>query len=193
MALIDRVDRNGPPADPAVTKIFATLSAEEGRVTNMKATLLHALPAFEAFSGWKGVKAAVRALVGDHGVSVYSHAISATAGCLLCSTYFRRLLKNEGIDPESWQPVGDDALLADLGAVVGQAQPIGPELKARLKARFDDAAIVNLVAYGATMLATNAFNTALGIPLDDYLEPYRVPAGEVTVIRPSAVAAGSRR
>jgi alkylhydroperoxidase family enzyme len=56
--------------------------------------------------------------------------------------------------------------------VIGSAQPIGGDLKARLKARFNDTAIVNLVAYGSTMLATNAFNTALGIPLDDYLKPY---------------------
>jgi len=175
MPIVDRIDRAGPSADPQVVRIFAALTAEESRVTNMKATLLRSLPAFDAFSHWKDVKAAVRALVGDHGVSVYSHAISTTSGCLLCSTYFRRLLKNEGIEPDGWRPTGDDALLVDLGAVVGQAQPINAALSARLKARFDDAAIVNLVAYGATMLATNAFNTALGIPLDDYLEPYRAP------------------
>jgi hypothetical protein len=175
MPIVDRIDRAGPPTDPQVVRIFAALNAEENRVTNMKATLLRSLPAFDAFSHWKDVKAAVRALVGDHGVSVYSHAISTASGCLLCSTYFRRLLKNEGIEPNGWRPTGDDALLVELGAVVGQAQPIAAALSARLKARFDDAAIVNLVAYGATMLATNAFNTALDIPLDDYLEPYRAP------------------
>lgn len=176
MSIVDRIDATGKPQDPEVAAIFAHLEAEEGLVTNMKATLLHARPAFEAFSGWKGVKAAVRELVGNHGVSIYSHAISTTSGCLLCSAYFRRLLKSDGIEPDAWEPNEDETLLIDLGTVIGSAQPIGPGLKARLKAKFDDAAIVNLVAYGSTMLATNALNTALGIPLDDYLKPYDVNA-----------------
>lgn len=174
MSIVDRIDATGKPQDPEIAAIFARLEAEEGLVTNMKATLLHARPAFDAFSSWKGVKAAVRELVGNHGVSVYSHAISTTSGCLLCSAYFRRLLTSEGIEPEAWEPNEDEALLIDLGTVIGSAQPISGELKLRLKAKFDDAAIVNLVAYGSTMLATNALNTALGIPLDDYLRPFKV-------------------
>lgn len=172
MAVVSRLDANGTPNEPEIAEIYTRLAAEEGRVTNMKATLLHARPAFDAFSSWKGVKAAVRDLVGNHGVSVFSHAISATSGCLLCSAYFRRLLKEEGIDPNQWHPNDEDQLLIDLGSVIGAAKPIGPDLKARLKGKFGDADIVNLVAYGSTMLATNALNTALGIPLDDYLEPY---------------------
>lgn len=172
MSIVNRLDASGAPTDPETASIYARLTTEEGRVTNMKATLLHARPAFDAFSSWKPVKSAVRELVGNHGVSVLSHAISATSGCLLCSAYFRRLLKEEGIDPNAWQPSEDDQLLIDLGAIIGAAKPIGPDLKTRLRAKFDDAAIVNLVAYGSTMLATNALNTALGIPLDDYLEPY---------------------
>jgi len=172
MSIVDRIDAISKPQDPETAAIFAHLEAEEGLVTNMKATLLHARPAFDAFSSWKSVKAAVRELVGNHGVSVYSHAISTTSGCLLCSAYFRRLLKSEGIEPDTWEPSDEEILLIDLGTVIGSAQPIGGELKARLKARFNNTAIVNLVAYGSTMLATNAFNTALGIPLDDYLKPY---------------------
>lgn len=173
MSLVDRLDQSGPITDPELAGIVARLTEAEGRLTNMKATLLHSLPALEAFEGWKAVKSAVRDLVGDHGVAVYSHAISTRSGCLLCSAYFRRLLISEGIEPETWQPVGDDALLVDLGAVIAEAGRINADLAARLGARFDQAAIVNLTAYGATMLATNAFNTALGVAVDDYLQPYQ--------------------
>ena len=33
--------------------------------------------------------------------------------------------------------------------------------------------IVALTAFGALMVATNVFNNALAVPLDEYLEPYR--------------------
>jgi alkylhydroperoxidase family enzyme len=33
--------------------------------------------------------------------------------------------------------------------------------------------IVVLTAFGALMVATNVFNNALRVPLDEYLEPYR--------------------
>ena len=29
------------------------------------------------------------------------------------------------------------------------------------------------MGFGAIMVATNVFNDALGVPLDDYLQPYR--------------------
>jgi hypothetical protein len=145
----------------------------------MKATLLHSLPAYRVFSGWATVKDEVRKAIGERALSLYSHAISATAGCLLCSTYFRRLLVNEGIAPETFQPSGDEALTVELGyAIANPSEPAAPDLMRRLKARYDDRTLVNLVAYGATMLATNVFNTTLGIELDEYLEPFRAELRE---------------
>jgi hypothetical protein len=144
----------------------------------MKATLLHSLPAFGVFSGWHTVKDEVRLAIGERGLSLFSHAISSTAGCLLCSTYFRRLLVNDGIKPESFRPTEDEAQLIELGSAIGNPQdPPGPDLMRRLKQRYDEHTIVNLVAYGGTMLATNVFNNMLGMDLDDYLEPYVAPDG----------------
>jgi alkylhydroperoxidase family enzyme len=47
------------------------------------------------------------------------------------------------------------------------------ELYARVAAYFSDEQMVALAAFGALMVATNVFNNALGVPLDDYLQPYR--------------------
>lgn len=171
MSLVSRIDESALDAEGQAA--FAAEAARAGRVTNMKATLLHALPAFRVFGGWGGVKDAVRQAVGERALSVFSHAISDAGGCLLCTTYFRRLLIQEGTRPEDFQPTEVEQALIDLGAVI--STPGGrPDaaLQARLKALFDDATIVNLTAYGATMAATNIFNNVIGVELDEYLQPF---------------------
>jgi hypothetical protein len=176
---VSRIDAVGKSMDPETRRAYDEELARAGLVTNMKATLLHSLPAFRVFSGWAVVKDEVRKAIGERALSIYSHAISATAGCLLCTTYFRRLLINAGIEPERFTPTPDEALLIDLGYAIGSpSAPATPELLCRLRQRYDEPTLVNLVAYGSTMLATNAFNTTLGIPLDDYLEPFRAAPGE---------------
>jgi hypothetical protein len=47
------------------------------------------------------------------------------------------------------------------------------EVYARAAEHFGDEQMVALVAFGALMVATNVVNNALGVPLDDYLQPYR--------------------
>jgi hypothetical protein len=179
MSTVSRIDEAGIPADPETRRAYDEERARAGRVTNMKATLLHSLPAFRVFSGWLTVKDEVRKAIGERALAIYSHAISATAGCLLCTTYFRRLLLNEGIEPERFTPTPDEALLIELGYAIGNPlAPATPDLQRRLQQRYDERTLVNLVAYGSTMLATNAFNTTLGIPLDDYLEPFRAGAAK---------------
>jgi alkylhydroperoxidase family enzyme len=49
---------------------------------------------------------------------------------------------------------------------------VDDDLYARLAERFEAAQIVELVAFGAMMVATNVFNDALRVDLDGYLEPY---------------------
>jgi hypothetical protein len=171
MSHVKRIDTK--PLDAATAAAFEEERAKNGKVTNMKATLLHSLPAYRVFSGWHTVKDEVRAAIGERALSLFSHAISSTSGCLLCSTYFRRLLVAEGIEPETFEPAGDEALIVALGYAIGNpGEPASPDLIRRLKARYDDRTLVNLVAYGSTMLATNVFNTTLGIELDEYLEPF---------------------
>ena len=181
MSHVTRVDSAGMPLDLETQTAYDAEIGRAGRVTNMKATLLHSLPAFQVFSGWRTVKDEVRKAIGERALSLYSHAISATAGCLLCTTYFRRLLINEGIKPEDFSPTPEEALLIELGYAIGNPQqPTKPDLLPRLKQRYDERTLVNLVAYGGTMLATNVFNTTLGIELDEYLEPYRAPDQRAT-------------
>jgi alkylhydroperoxidase family enzyme len=176
MPLVGRIDEATLAGETRAA--FDAEAARAGQVTNMKATLLHSLTAFRVFDGWRDVKAAVRRAVGERGLTVYSLSISERGGCLLCSTYFRRLLLDEGIAPADYAPDATETLLIGLAAAVAGHRAPEPALAAALAARFDAATLVDLTVYGATMLATNVFNNVIGVPLDAYLEPYRAPAPE---------------
>ena len=56
---------------------------------------------------------------------------------------------------------------------VEEGTHLGEDLYGRLAVRYGEQQIVELVGFGAIMVATNVFNDALGVPLDDYLQPYR--------------------
>ncbi len=172
------VNPDDPGLPAAIRAAAAAEIARAGRLTNMKAVLLHSLPAFRVFAAVLPLKDRLRAALGARAVDVYSHAISEGTGCLLCSLYFVRALRGHGVDPADFAPTPDEALLTELGhhlaAVRGEGPP--PPAVAALAARHGAQVAVEAVAYGAAMVATNLLNTALGIPIDDDLAPFRAAA-----------------
>ena len=56
-----------------------------------------------------------------------------------------------------------------------QSSRVSDDVYARLAAEFTAEQIVALTAFGAMMVATNVFNNALDVDLDEYLEGYRKP------------------
>jgi alkylhydroperoxidase family enzyme len=153
-------------------------AATGGRMTNMKWTLAHAPAALEALLQWYPLHAEVVPLLGERRATLFCHAISVQNDCLICSTFFRRLMIDEGEDPDQLALDELDELIVNFGRrLATDPHAIEGELRARLDARFTHAEIVLLTAFGAIMVATNVVNDALGVPLDNYLEPYRgVPA-----------------
>lgn len=152
-----------------------------GRMTNMKRTLLHSLPSFHALMEWYTLRDTVRPFLGDRAATVFSHAISAETDCLICSTFFRRILIDAGEDPEELALDEKEQLLVDFGRQLA-TDPKGVDdvLYGRLTQHFAPAEIVALTAFGSIMLATNIFNDALRVDLDGYLEPYRRRSGART-------------
>ncbi len=148
---------------------------EQGRMTNMKRTLLHSLPAFRALMEWYPLRDTVQPFLGPRLTNLFAHAISSENDCLVCSTYFRRILTESGEDPDQFALDERERAVVQFGRCL--AQPFGrvPDgLYAQLAALFTDEQIVALTAFGAMMVGTNVFNNALGVDLDDYLEPYRI-------------------
>ena len=146
---------------------------EHGRITNMKKTLLNHVPSFKVLMEWYPLKDEVVKIVGEFATYVYAHAISTENNCLICSTFFRRILKDEGRDPDNLVLDETEQLLVDYGrACVNKPTIVSDELFASMKDRFSDKEIVLLTAFAGMMIATNLINSALQVPLDDYLDIY---------------------
>jgi alkylhydroperoxidase family enzyme len=161
-------------APPASRELAAAHTATGGRMTNMKWTLAHSPVALDALLSWYPLYDAVEPLLGERRAWLFCHAISTQSDCLVCSTFFRRLLIDAGEDPDALELDELDELLVDLGRrLADDPHSVDEALHARLSERFTDAEIVTLIAFGAIMLATNVFNDALRVDLDGYLAPYR--------------------
>jgi len=164
-------ESDAPEASRATADAHA---ATGGRMTNMKWTLAHSPVALEALLQWYPLYDEVVPLLGERRAQVFCHAISAQNDCLICSTFFRRILIDDGEDPDRLALDELDELIVDFGRMLAtDPHAVEHELRARLEQRFEPAEIVLLTAFGAIMVATNVVNDALGVPLDGYLEPYR--------------------
>jgi len=150
-----------------------------GRMTNMKRTLAHSWPALRALMEWYPLRDEVAAFLGDRLTYIFAHAISVQADCLICSTFFRRVLIDSGEDPDAFTLDEWEQAIVDYGRQIARdAHLVSDELHAKLAARLTEEQLVALTAFGAIMLATNVFNDALRVDLDEYLHAYRKPSGE---------------
>jgi alkylhydroperoxidase family enzyme len=148
------------------------------RITNMKRTLLHSVPAFDALMTWYPLRDTVKPFLGDRLTTLFAHAVSSETDCLICSTFFRRILVNSGEDPDALEMDEREAAVVAYGRALAITPHRVPDaVYDRVATYFSDEQMVALTAFGALMVATNVINNALGVPLDDYLQPYRrVPA-----------------
>ena len=161
-------------AAPAAREQLDEQLARFGRVTNMKRTLAHSPAALYALMRWYDLRDEVAAFLGDRLTTLFAHAVSAQTDCLICSTFFRRRLTEAGEDP--------DALRLDdrERAVVEYGRQLARDANAVTDAQYEAVArhltppqVVALTAFGGLMIATNVFNNALKVDLDEYLFPFR--------------------
>jgi alkylhydroperoxidase family enzyme len=172
MPRIEPIDYESAP--PETRALHDETVRKHGRVTNMKATLLHSPPAFHALMEWYTLRDVVQPFLGERLTYIFSHVISDENDCLICSTFFRRLLIDAGADPDSFTLNGRETLVAEFGRQLAQPHAcVSDDLFDRLSAAFTDEQIVALTAFGAMMVATNIINNALEVPFDDYLDPYK--------------------
>jgi alkylhydroperoxidase family enzyme len=116
----------------------------------------------------------VAAFLGDRLTTIFALAISTQADCLVCSTYFRRALTDAGEDPETFELDAWGETIVEYGRqLMRDAHGVSDELYAKLETHLKADQIVALTAFGCLMIATNIFNDALRVQLDEYLEPYR--------------------
>jgi alkylhydroperoxidase family enzyme len=150
--------------------------AAGGRVTNMKRTLAHSPPALHALMQWYPLRDAVTPFLGPRLTALFAHAVSTQTDCLICSTFFRRTLTEAGENPDELRLDEREQAVVDYGRQLARdANGVTDELYRQLTRFLQPAQIVTLTAFGGLMIATNLFNNALQVDLDDYLQPFRKP------------------
>ncbi len=146
---------------------------QNGKITNMKKTLLHSVSSFDALMSWYPLFQDLEKSIGYRAAIFYAYAISHENDCLICSVFFIKILKDLNIEYQDFAFDETENLLIEYArALVKHPHQIDDALRARLKARFSDADIVLLTSFASIMIATNLINTALNVPLDDYLFEY---------------------
>src|SRR3954469_807656 len=172
MARIPPLDHDD--ASPEARAAHDDHKRDVGRITNMKRTLLHSLPAFRALMEWYPLRDAVQPFLGERLTTLFAHAISAETDCLICSTFFRRMLIQTGDNPDRLKLDERETAVMEFGRALAVSPfKVSDDVYRKMEAHFDTAQIVALTAFGALMVATNVVNNALDVDLDEYLQPYR--------------------
>lgn len=102
MSIISEINIDTAPEN--IKKIVADHVAEGHTITAEKRTLLHNAAAFNAVeAGSYALDDELARLIGKRAADFYEYAISQANGCLVCSIYFRNLLKKNGIDFDTFE------------------------------------------------------------------------------------------
>ena len=153
-------------SSPAV-KAAITAHLQQGyRLTNEKLTLLHNATAFEALEAQSyAVDREFQRLVGKRAADFFEYAVSAENDCIVCTTYFGKLLRSMGIeDFEHFSFTPEEELMIEYGrAVARDPKRIPDELFERLRAVFDEETIVVMTTMAVFMVANNVFNDVLQV------------------------------
>jgi len=145
-----------------------------GRMTNMKRTLLHSVPAYRALMQWYTLFDTVKAFLGERLAIVFAHAISAESDCLICTTYMRRILIEWGENPNELKLDDKGKAVVAFGRAIAQPGNRVPDaLYGKVASFFTNEQMVALTAFAALMVATNVINNVLEVDLDQYLYDYR--------------------
>ena len=149
-----------------------------GHMTNMKYTLLNDLTAFRIYMGWYDLQKELREFLSEREFVILCYAISSGNDCLVCGTFFRKILIESGEDPESLVLSEKEETLWDFGrALVRDFHDIPEELYDRLDSWYSQEQMIQLIAFAGQMYATNVFVTAAKVDLDEILLNFRRKEG----------------
>ena len=160
---------------PAAAKVlWDEQVATHGRMTNMKRTMAHSPVTLGSYMSWYPLKDEVAKVIGERSVILFAHAISNETDCLICSTFFRKILIEWGENPDELVLTDEQQALVTLGQqIAANYNQVPAEMIVPLKDKYGEAFVVNLIGFAGIMLATNLFNNVLQVELDDYLGAFR--------------------
>lgn len=145
----------------------------QSRITNMKATMGRSVLAFEIYMRWYDLYESVKKITGNRLAYLFAHSISSGSNCPLCTTYFRKVIIENGEKPEALMLTEEEQTLLDFGSEVSiHTGKINEELYLRVAKKYSEEEIVVLVSFAGQMIATNVFSNTLEVEIDNYLAPY---------------------
>lgn len=168
-------------ASPEVKAEIARHTAEGHKITNEKRTLLHNIHAFRAVEEASyALDDDLQRLIGKLDGDLFEYAVSVSNDCLVCTTYFSKLLREEHhLDPNHFVLTHRQELLMNFGKKVGHTpKEITDEEFEELKQDFlqhggrdgepvdeekAEEIMVVLTAMGAMMVANNYVNDVLKV------------------------------
>src|SRR4051812_34833800 len=92
----------------------------KGRITNMKATLGHSVLSFEVYMQWYPLYKEVEVILGKRLAYLFAWSISTGADCPLCSTFFRKIIIDEGEKPENLILSASDQDVLNFGSSIAK-------------------------------------------------------------------------
>lgn len=163
MSRISKIDPE--TATPEVKSAIADHLADGYRLTSEKLTLLHNVTAFRCLEVESyALDRELQRLIGKRAADFFEYAISLENDCLVCSTYFGKLLRDNGIDFETFAFTDREQLLIDYGrAMAKDPKGVPDELFEKLKAEFTEEELVVITTMGVFMIANNYFNDILQV------------------------------
>ena len=170
-ARITPLDKDG--LSPIQEKDWQEL-VDQGHLTNMQRTVIRDHATYVAYAAWHASWGRLVQIVGLRAATVYAHTISEINDCQLCSLYFVADLRELGIEPSAFTATpNEEALIAFGRQFVQDATSVSDELFARLQQYWNEDEIIAIVGFAGQMVATNDFNSAIGVELDQRLLPLR--------------------
>ena len=148
-------------------------SVYNARITNLKATLGHSLVAFQVYMGWYTLYTKIKERTGERLACLFAYSISRASNCPLCTTFFRKMMIDNGEKPDELVLTPQEQLLMDFGSAIAQNQGnISNALFARVNQLYSTSELVELIAFAGQMIATNVFSNVIDTDIDEYLFAY---------------------
>ncbi|MDB5281831.1 MAG: hypothetical protein JWO06_906 [Bacteroidota bacterium] len=149
------------------------IKEQKSRITNMKATMGKNLIVFDVYMRWYDLYEEVKTIVGGRSAYLFCHAISEGSNCPLCTTYFRKIMIENGEKPEQLVLDDKEQALVDFGsAIANNKGEVEQGIYAAVSKLYSQEAMIVLVGFAGQMIATNIFNNVLEVEVDEYLAPY---------------------
>jgi hypothetical protein len=122
---------------------------------------------------WYPLYEKVKQQIGERAAYLFAWSVSTGCNCSLCITYFRKIMIENGDDPDKLLLNDHEKALLDFGSAIAQHKGcIANHVYNSLSQYHNSEEMVLLVAFAGQMIATNIFNNVIETDIDNYLMPF---------------------